>query len=179
MVARCGERTVIKILFAMVVFLLSACASQETANLTSAKQWEKYGLSVDQDAQARKDVFVGLWYDRQNARDGTQSMSLMNVMRDGTYSESWRNRLKDGRITVSEERGRWGVSGNIFFTIVIARSEGDGELIEVDQRDAYFYNAYIIDYANESENSIRHILTGDEFVSRRVNDKFTFPPFSM
>ncbi len=54
MVARCGERTVIKILFAMVVFLLSACASQETANLTSAKQWEKYGLSVDQDAQAER-----------------------------------------------------------------------------------------------------------------------------
>jgi len=106
-------------------------------------------------------------------------MSLMNVMRDGTYSESWRNRLKDGRITVSEERGRWGVSGNIFFTIVTARSEGDGEMIEVDQRDAYFYDAYIINYANESENSIRHILTGDEFVSRRVSDKFTFPLFPM
>lgn len=46
---------------------LCACVSHHSGDLTSPKQWQKYGLSVDMTAQKRRDLFVGRWYDRQNS----------------------------------------------------------------------------------------------------------------
>ncbi|MCA8380666.1 hypothetical protein ACV22X_05370 [Burkholderia orbicola] len=102
-------------------------------------------------------------------------MTLMNIRRDGTYSESFKVLEKGGKIRIAEETGQWGVSGNVFFTITTGRGEDGKVIAEVDQSDAYYYDAYLIDYANDGENSIRHILTGDVFVSRRVGDDFAFP----
>ncbi len=106
-------------------------------------------------------------------------MTLMDIRRDGTYSELWKVYEKGGETRVAEEKGRWGVSGNIFFTITTGRAEGNKAMSEVDQSDAYYYDAYFIDYANERENSIRHVLTGDEFISRRVAGDFSFPEISL
>ncbi|MXN77785.1 hypothetical protein GR157_23945 [Burkholderia sp. 4701] len=161
----------------MICLMLCACATSYEDGLTSAKQWRAEGISVDATAQARRDLFVGRWYDRQNARDGSQTMSLMEVKRDGTYVESWRTLEKDGRQRLSEEKGRWGVSGNIFFTITTARAENGGLMVDVDQSNAYFYDAYSVENATQNENTIRHIVNGDEFVSRRVDDDFSFPNF--
>lgn len=166
-----------KIFFALVALAMCGCASQNPDGLTSPKQLQGSGLPVDHAAQARRDVFVGRWYDRQNARDGSQTMSLMDIKLDGTYSESWRTLEKNGQLRTAKEEGRWGASGSIFFTITTARAEGDGELVAVDQRDAYFYDAYFIESASATENSIRHIISGDEFVSRRVGGDFSFPSF--
>ncbi|WP_175765482.1 hypothetical protein [Burkholderia ambifaria] len=165
------------VLLTAAAFALCGCAAQHPEHLTSDKQWKNYGLSVDRSAQARRDIFVGRWYDRQNANDGSQTMSVMEIKSDGTYSEVWRTLEKNGRVKNANEKGVWGVSGNIFFTITTGRAEEGGAMVNVDQRDAYYYDAYFIDDASESGNSIRHILTGDEFVSRRVGDDFLLPSF--
>ena len=89
----------------VICFVLCACASSNEG-LTSTRQWNAEGALVDPTAQARRDLFVGRWYDRQNARDGSQTMSMMDVKLDGTYFESWRTLEKDGRLTFSEEKGR-------------------------------------------------------------------------
>lgn len=160
-----------------ICLVLCACASLNEEGLTSTKQWSEGGVPVDPTAQARRDLFVGRWYDRQNAHDGSQTMSLMDVKLDGTYFESWRTLEKDGRVRFSEEKGRWGVSGNIFFTIATA-STGNGKLlVDVDQRNAYFYDAYIVENATQDANTIRHVVDGDEFVSRRVDADFSLPDF--
>ncbi|WP_175991766.1 hypothetical protein [Burkholderia stagnalis] len=113
-----------RIVFSFVIcMMLCACTSPKEGGLTSSKQWNAEGVSVDPTAQARRELFVGRWYDHQNARDGSQTMSLMDVKRDGTYFESWQTLEKNGRLKFSEEKGRWGVSGNIFFTITTARAE--------------------------------------------------------
>lgn len=104
-------------------------------------------------------------------------MSLMDIKRDGTYSETWRTLEKNGRIKSAVEKGRWGISGNIFFTITTGRAEEGGAMADVDQSNAYYYDAYFIDNANKDENTIRHIITDETFVSRRVGDDFSFSSF--
>ncbi|CAH2903832.1 MAG: hypothetical protein PCALPYG88_7007 [uncultured Paraburkholderia sp.] len=167
-----------KVFLSVIWLLLYACASPNE-ELTSTHQWNAEGVPVDATAQAQRDLFVGRWYDRQNARDGSQTMSLMDVNLDGTYFESWRTLEKDGSLAFSEEKGRWGVSGNIFFTIVTARTENGTLMVDVDQRNAYFYDAYIVEKADKDSNTIRHVVAGDEFVSRRVDADFSFPAFAL
>lgn len=91
----------------MICFVLCACATSYEYGLTSAKQLSEVGISVDANTQARRDLFVGRWYDRQNARDGNQTMSLMDIKHDGVYFYSWRILEKDGRQRFSDEKGRW------------------------------------------------------------------------
>jgi hypothetical protein len=165
-----------RVFVVLLCLVLCACASSNKERLTSTTQWTAEAIAVDPTAQARRELFVGRWYDRQDARDGSQTMALMDVKLDGTYFESWRTLEKDGRLTFSEEKGRWGVSGNIFFTIV--SSIGNGKLmVDVDQHNAYFYDAYIVENATKDSNTIRHVVNGDAFVSQRVDSAFSFPDF--
>jgi hypothetical protein len=50
-------------------------------------------------------------------------------------------------------------------------------MIDVDQRNAYFYDAYIVENVTQGANTKRHVVDGGEFVSLRVDANFSLPDF--
>ena len=90
---------------------------------------------------------------------------------NGRYVVHFVETSDSGKITADQtECGRWGISGNIYFTITDAIREGDHAGQPVSPYDAAFYDAYVVLTLTKAGFEYKHVETGQMMHDDRVSD---------
>lgn len=130
--------------------------------------------AVTRSAYERRTLLVGRWYGEQPTKDGLVRKSLMERRRDGTYTVKFQLSKSGVKNQEQVEAGIWGVAGSIYFTAT--REMLDGENFRaVNTTDPVFYDGYTILNLDENKFHYKAIDDGDEFVVKKVSDKFMLP----
>ena len=87
---------------------------------------------------------------------------------NGTYVAHFTEKTESGQTKTDQtECGRWGVSGNIYFTITEAIRER-GQASPVPPTDASFYDAYVVLRLTKTTFEYKHVVGGETFRETRV-----------
>ncbi len=81
---------------------------------------------------------------------------------------------EDGSTSESTETGIWGVSGDIYFTVIRGITY-DGEIIAPPPEDASMYHTYRVLKLTKNSFEYQTIVTGNVFRSKKVPDTFVIP----
>ena len=127
-----------------------------------------------EDTEHYRALLIGKWYLEQPRSDGTTVRSLSTKNSDGTERIEFQIVYTDGMISESSEMAIWGISGDIYFTVV-RELEWNGEPEEVSPEDPSKYLAYRVLKLTEEEFEYQTIVTGNIFQARRVPDDFELP----
>lgn len=114
---------------------------------------------------------LGRWYGGEYTTDGGYREQITVRYADGTYRHHFRSYSADGIVQDSIEVGRWGVSGNIYFTF-FAGWVKNGEFQQADPGNPYNYDAYIIDFLNDKEMQYHSVPHDNHYTIKRVLGNF-------
>jgi len=126
------------------------------------------------DTELRRANLIGSWYLDQTRSDGSAVRSKAMLADDGLAEIEFLVHYTDGTTLSSREYGYWGVSGDVYFTIIRERSDGS-ERYDVSPLDADYYLAYRVLELTDESFRYQTIVTGNIFESRKVPDNFTIP----
>ena len=121
-----------------------------------------------------RELLIGKWYLEQPRSDGTTVRSLSQMTRDGTLQIQFQVIYPNGVISESSEKLIWGISGDIYFT-VLRELVYDGVSEPVDPEDPTKYLAYRVLKVTEEAFEYQTIVTGNVFQRQRVPDDFELP----
>ncbi len=127
-----------------------------------------------EDTERYRALLIGKWYLEQPRSDGTRVRSLSTMTSDGTLWIEFQVIYPNGAISESSEKLIWGISGDIYFT-VLRELQFDGVPEEVDPEDPGGYLAYRVLELTEEEFEYQTIVTGNIFQRQRVPDDFELP----
>ncbi len=126
------------------------------------------------DTELSRAYLIGTWYLDQARSDGSTVRSKAILADDGLVEIEFLVHYADGTTFSSREFGYWGVSGDVYFTIIREASDGN-ERYQVSSFDASYYLAYrILDLSDELFR-YQTIVTDNVFESRKVPDGFAIP----
>jgi hypothetical protein len=117
---------------------------------------------------------VGKWMGEATTDDGLFRRELVEHNADGTYRDTFRTYHKDGSYEESVEVGEWGISGNIYFTLMKGWMV-DGEFRPSDAMDPSFDDAYTIIELTDKLIRYKSVETGDEYVDHKVDADYILP----
>ena len=121
-----------------------------------------------------RELLIGKWYLEQPRSDGTTVRSLSEMTRDGTLQIQFQVIYPNGVISESSEKLIWGISGDIYFT-VLRELVYEGVSEPVDPEDPTKYLAYRVLKVTEEAFEYQTIVTGNIFQRQRVPDDFELP----
>lgn len=128
----------IKVVVAIVVFMLFGCANTEDLVVS------EYKNPVTEDKKVIRDGFVGKWRSEQANEKGGINITTVHRSQDGRYLVEFTILDDDAKLkNKQEEFGYWGVSGGVYFTLFKGWIEND-EFFAADPNNAYNYDAYKI-----------------------------------
>jgi hypothetical protein len=127
-----------------------------------------------EETERYRELLIGKWYREQPRSDGTTVRSLSTMNSDGMERIEFQIIYKDGTISESLEVLNWGVSGDIYFTI-LRELVFDGEPEDVSPERPGNYLAYRVLKLTEEEFEYQTIVTGNVFQARRVAGDFELP----
>ena len=113
----------------------------------------------------------GQWYSKTTSNDNEIREELSTIYEDGTFSILFKETNKDGSVKFHKELGEWGISGNIYFTIIKSVIE-NGVQEEVDPLSPYYRDAYVIKNLTDKKCTYQHITTKDTYTETKVDKKF-------
>ena len=126
------------------------------------------------DTELSRAFLIGSWYLDQTRSDGSTFRSKATLADDGLAEIEFLIHYTDGTTLSSSEYGYWGVSGDVYFTIIREASDGN-ERYDVSPFDAEYYLAYRILELSDESFRYQTIVTGNVFESRRVPENFVIP----
>ena len=127
-----------------------------------------------EDTEHYRALLIGKWYLEQPRSDGTTVRSLSTMTSDGTLRIEFQIIYPNGAISESSEKLIWGISGDIYFTI-LRELVWDGAPEEVSPEDPSKYLAYRVLELTEQKFEYQTVVTGNVFQRRRVPDDFELP----
>jgi hypothetical protein len=148
---------------------IAACVSVPPQAQSAVGSWFwKEGASRD-DITSRR-LLIGVWHSEATDIHGVTRIEDATRFANGTYMNHFVERSETGKVTGDQiECGRWGVSGNIYFTITQSIRQGDRGTT-VSPYDASFYDAYAVLSLTKSGFEYRHVATGQTMHDNRVSD---------
>lgn len=144
-----------RIILVLVATLACSCSSLTKMNSNrdnDVKNWN---------------ALVGKWHGNVLLKDGEKREWVIERTNTGQYSIDFFTTYKDGSTDRQTERGEWGISGNIYFTI-FKSFVIDGDHDTTDSSDPYNRDAYVILKLTDRVFEYRHARTGDKFKSYKT-----------
>jgi len=113
----------------------------------------------------------GKWYSKTITKDKEIREELCDRFQDGAFILKFKTTDKSGNVTIELESGEWGISGNIYFTVIKAITT-DGVPEEIDVLSPYYRDAYKIKSLTENIMVYKHSIQNDTYKDTRVNKNF-------
>ncbi|MFZ4724845.1 MAG: hypothetical protein ACOYMD_05320 [Paludibacter sp.] len=113
----------------------------------------------------------GKWYSKSITKENETREEICDSYEDGTFILKTKTMDKEGNITIHIESGEWGISGNIYFTIIKAITENAVQG-EVDVLSPFYRDAYKIKSLSDKKMVYQHINTKDIYVDIKVDKNF-------
>ena len=126
------------------------------------------------DTERSRAMMIGKWYLEQPRSDGTTVRAVSTMHADSTLELVFQVVYPNGAIDESIETGLWGVSGDIYFTIIREIIYEDGSE-DVSPEDPSKYLAYRVLALTENSFEYQTIVTGNRFRTTKVPDDFDLP----
>jgi len=157
-----------KIILILIVTIVCSCSTLFRPN---SKNHDMYSPELSNNEIANWNTLTGRWYGRTLLKNGLKREWIVDRMIDGQYSIAFYTINKDGKIRKQTEGGEWGVSGNVYFTILKYFSM-DGLRDSTDLSDPYNRDTYKILKLNDKIFEYKHIRTGEKFKLQKVEPNF-------
>lgn len=150
--------------FCLVSVFISACVT----NTQSIVKPETKSTKENQ-----REMLVGKFLGEMKSDEGKLQKWLVERAIDGTYQITFR--IYENEIDFKEqiEVGYWGIAGPIYFSIMKGWIK-EGEFVEADPRNPYFYDAYKVINVSENEFVYEHFEPKILFKIKRVQPDFSF-----
>ena len=127
-----------------------------------------------EEEQRRRDLMVGTWFGEAKTKDGGSRMHIVQRKEDGSAVILFRAFEPDGTVQNSAEVNHWGLDGDIYFSMTRGWLNNSG-FKPADITRAYFYDAYKVISLSEEKFEYQHIVSGNRYEVKRVEDGFQFP----
>jgi len=157
------------ILYILIILLTSSCG------LVKNTFSEKKSLTcpiIEDNAINDWNNLTGKWYGKCKLKNNTIQEWLADRNNDGHYVIEFKTINEDGDNFKQIEKGEWGISGNVYFTIFKSYIINNYEET-VDSTDAYARDTYKVFKLNNKIFKYRHIRTGENFKAEKVDSSFT------
>lgn len=142
---------------------LAGCAG--ISSVTKSKAWSG-------DAESKRSLLVGKWLGVAPLKDGGLRRWTNHRLADGTYVIVVRNLGVDGEVEENIEYGDWGVSGDVYFTVMRGWIR-DGRRVAAVTRYAYYDDAYRIRLLENDRFEYVSVTSGRRYLVVRVSDDFS------
>ena len=113
----------------------------------------------------------GKWYSKSVTKDNETREELCDQYEDGTFVTLAKTTNKNGDVIIHSESGEWGISGNIYFTIIKAITE-NGVQEQADVLSPFYRDAYIIKSLSDKKFIYQHLITKDIYTDTKVDKNF-------
>ena len=121
--------------------------------------WTLKADAFPQDVVSRR-MLIGTWSGQSTDIHGIRHVARETREPDGTYIDHFIEKSPTGAVTFDQyECGRWGISGDIFFTITLSVRQGDVWL-PVPATDPSYYDAYQVLRLTDRTFETRHVVNG-------------------
>lgn len=148
---------------------LAGCATTATEQTREPGEgsWFWKPQAFSEDVTSRR-LLTGMWRSEATDLHATKRIEESTRNGDGTYETHFQEIDESGKVTADQtECGRWGISGDVFFTITLAIREGErGNL--TSPYDASYYDAYRIRKLTDKTFSYQHVVSGKVSTETRV-----------
>jgi hypothetical protein len=149
----------------LIALLITGCATSPAIYTTKPD---------DNTADLHRNLLFGRWYGEAKTKEGGKRLEIVDRNADGTFKVQFRIIEGTGKVWDQTEVGLWGISGRAYFTITKGWV-GGGRFFPADPTQATFYDAYEILELNKDKFRYKSFAIGDEFITKRVSDSFSFP----
>lgn len=116
---------------------------------------------------------LGRWYGSTIKNNGRFTQWIIERSENGIYRVIFKNSGGSGEDIGRIEAGRWGISGDIYFTFYEGYWIGEGDqIIRSDTSDPYNYDAYKILELTKDRFVYEHVRTKAVFTVDKVDKDF-------
>jgi hypothetical protein len=160
--------------FLAAVVALSGCATQavQQPSVKAVAYFMKSGTSpTDRNSRA---LLIGRWLSESDDSDGVHRVELSRLRADGSYEMIFQGTRAGKIIERQTEIGIWGISGNIYFTIMQGYFM-NGVTQPVSPTDPTYYDAYNIILLTPDTFKYSHVVEPFEFTQKKVADDYKLP----
>jgi len=155
--ARPGAR--VTLLGLALALAVSACAGSGRGAISNPGSWFMKPGAFAEDQKSRR-LLTGVWRADSTDMHAVRRVQETTRSADGTYETHFTEIAESGQVTLEQtECGRWGISGDVYFTITLAIRQGDRGST-VSPYDASFYDAYRIQKLTDTAFVYRHVVSG-------------------
>jgi len=156
------------VLLVLTALAIGGCASKHTRPNEPGGSWFMK-QDVPDDLKSRM-LLIGNWRSEATDIHGVRHVEDVTRNADGTYAFHFTQISEAGKTTFDQvECGKWGVSGDIYFTITLSTREGN-KGHPTSPYDPSFYDAYRIqtltDKIFEYKHVVQQALEREDIVSR-------------
>jgi hypothetical protein len=156
------------IVMVLTALAIGGCASKPASTNEPGGSWFMK-QTVPDDFKSRR-LLIGNWRSEATDIHGVRRVEDVTRNADGTYAFHFTQISEAGKTTVDQvECGKWGVSGDIYFTITLSTRQG-GKGQPTSPYDPSFYDAYRIqtltDEIFEYKHVVQQALEREHIVSR-------------
>jgi hypothetical protein len=121
--------------------------------------------------EAEWNKICGKWYSQSLTKDNETREELCERYADGTFVNEFKTTDRYGNVTIQTESGEWGISGNIYFTIIkVITLNGIHE--QVDVLSPYYRDAYKVKSLTDKKMVYKHITMKDVYKDIKVDKRF-------
>jgi hypothetical protein len=127
-----------------------------------------------EDLMSRR-LLIGTWHSESTDVHAVKRIEDAFRFANGTYTIHFVELSEAGKVTLDQtECGRWGISGDVYFTITTAvRAGNKGE--QVSPYDATYYDAYRVLSLTTTAFEYKSVTTGEIDLESRVSDMASAP----
>lgn len=143
-----------------LVAAIVACASSGRITQPKEGSWFSKQGAFDEDLASRRRL-VGMWRSEATDIHAIRRIEESTRNADGTYENHFLEIAESGKVSSDRmECGRWGISGDVYFTITLAMREDDGQGSPTSPYNASFYDAYRVQKLTDTEFKYQHVVSG-------------------
>lgn len=128
---------------------------------------------IDHGLEMGREYLVGKWIGEARLEGGGRRVWLNQRFNDGTYVITFRAYSKDGRFDEQTEHGNWGLSGDIYFTMMRGYVRDGRRIVDDGPRSSYRDDAYRVTKLTPTEFHYTSVATGRSYSMRKVADDFS------
>jgi hypothetical protein len=166
-----------RLLFAVLLALqIVGCAMSPARVSETTGSWYMKESTPPGDVVSRH-LLIGEWHSESTDIHAIKHIEDSTRFANGTYVNHFVELSEAGKITVDQtECGKWGVSGDIYFTITTAIRLGN-RTETASPYDASFYDAYRILSLTTAAFVSKHVVTGQ--VDREIRAPGAAPSLNL
>lgn len=140
-----------------------------TSSVTGAKPY--VSPPVTETEYSQWNALCGKWYGKSNLENNEKREWLMDRKNDGSYIITFITIDESGNRDKTIEKGEWGLSGRIYFTIFKSQIHNGSEII-ADASDPTNRDSYKVLKLNNNLFRYKHLRTKGKYEVIKVNEGF-------